>query len=124
MRNLLIIAMVLVLAGCQLFADQVVSKHGKYENLQALDEFALDVEKSRDAELQFVEYGIEGQRGVREFEYNEDSGINVNYSVDGEQISTYTCEGFILKKDDFAKRYILTDCSERGDEELLVLYAK
>ncbi|WP_043930405.1 DUF4362 domain-containing protein [Bacillus sp. EB01] len=84
MRNLLIIAMVLVLAGCKLFAGQVVSKHGKYENLQALDEFALDVEKGRDAELRFVEYGIEGQRGVRELEYNEDSGIIVNYSVDGE----------------------------------------
>ncbi|OCA88095.1 hypothetical protein A8F94_09760 [Bacillus sp. FJAT-27225] len=124
MKNLLICTIVIVLGGCDLFVSKVVNNHGTYENLLALDEFAADVEKGQNAELRFIEYGVEGQEGVRKLKYNKDSGINVHFSVDGEEISTYMCEGIKIDADDFAKRYILTNCSGRGDQELLVLYAK
>lgn len=59
---------------------EVVSKHGHIQNLDALNTFVENVKNQIKSEINYVRYGIEGQRGVMTLTFNGEN-INVFHEV-------------------------------------------
>lgn len=118
-----IIFLFFVIAGCQSNKnnniEEVVNKHNDIQNLEGLNRFVDNVNKQNKAKINYVEYGIEGQRGVKTLTFNGEK-INVSHSVDGEFIEESNCKNIIVEKD-VIKKYILSKCTGdfKGDFELL-----
>lgn len=104
---------------------EVVSKHGHIQNLDALNTFVENVTNQIKSEINYVRYGIEGQRGVMTLTFNGES-INVLHKVDGNFIEEYKCKDVIAETNDDVKKYILIQCSGdfEGDFELLEVSTK
>ena len=104
---------------------EVVSKHGHIQNLDALNTFVENVENQFKSEINYVRYGIEGQRGVMTLTFNGEN-INVFHEVDGNFIEEYKCKDVIAETNDDVKKYILIQCSGdfEGDFELLEVSTK
>ena len=134
-----IILFILLISGCQsnnIDEDvneqndkkstiEVVSKHGYIQNLDALNTFVENVKNQIKSEINYVRYGIEGQRGVMTLTFNGDN-INVFHEVDGNFIEEYKCKDVIAETKDDIKKYILINCSGdfEGDFELLEVSTK
>jgi Domain of unknown function (DUF4362) len=106
-----------VISGCQ---KQIVNNHGDVKNIEALNSFVKNVDKQSNDELDFVQYGIEGQRGIKTLTFDGEQ-INVSHAVDGKFIEEYTCNNIDVVNENGMKKYILVDCSfnQNGDFELL-----
>ena len=104
---------------------EVVSKHGHIQNLDALNTFVENVKNQIKSEINYVRYGIEGQRGVMTLTFNGEN-INVFHEVDGNFIEEYKCKDVIVETNDDVKKYILIQCSGdfEGDFELLEVSTK
>lgn len=129
---------ILLISGCQSNNDEdvnvqndnksiieVVSKHGHIQNLDALNTFVENVTNQIKSEINYVRYGIEGQRGVMTLTFNGEN-INVLHEVDGNFIEEYECKDIIAETNDDVKKYILIQCSGdfEGDFELLEVSTK
>lgn len=129
---------ILLISGCQSNNDEdvnvqndnksiieVVSKHGHIQNFDALNTFVENVTNQIRSEINYVRYGIEGQRGVMTLTFNGEN-INVLHEVDGNFIEEYECKDIIAETNDDVKKYILIQCSGdfEGDFELLEVSTK
>jgi hypothetical protein len=122
----------LVVTGCQTNnspqnnINEVVHKHGSLKNLKGLNAFVENVKKQTKDEINFVQYGIEGQRGVKTLTYNGEQ-IKVSHSVDGDFVEKYNCKKIIVKNEKgVMDKYILVGCTGdfNGDYELLSVPVK
>lgn len=100
--------------------EEVVYGHMDIQNLEGLDKFINNIENQNEAKLNFIQYGTEGQRGVRTLTFDGEQ-VNVFHSVDGNFIEEYSCKKLIVATDEEIKKYILSECtgSFNGDFELL-----
>lgn len=131
---------VLLISGCQSnnmdedvneqndkksMVEEVVSKHGHIQNLDDLNAFVENVKNQIKSKINYVRYGIEGQRGVMTLTFNG-KDIHVFHEVDGNFIEEYTCKDVITETNDDVKKYILIQCSGdfEGDFELLEISTK
>jgi hypothetical protein len=104
---------------------EVVNKHGHIQNLDALNTFVENVKDQNKSVINYVRYGIEGQRGVMTLTFNGEN-VNVFHEVDGNFIEEYNCKDVIIDTKEDDKRYILIQCSGdfEGDFELLSISTK
>jgi len=100
--------------------EEVVNNHNDIKNLEGLDRFVMNVENQSEAKVNYIQYGIEGQRGVRTLTFDGEK-INVSHSVDGDFIEEYNCQKIIIETEKDIKQYILSECtgSFNGDFVLL-----
>lgn len=100
--------------------EEVVYGHMDIQNLEGLDKFINNVENQNEAKLNFIQYGTEGQLGVRTLTFDGEK-VNIFHSVDGNFIEEYSCKKFIVETEEEIKKYILSECtgSFNGDFELL-----
>jgi hypothetical protein len=114
--------LVFVITGCQSNnnMEEVINNHNDIQNLEGLKKFVENVNNQNHAEINYVQYGIEGQRGVRTLTFNGEK-INVSHSVDGDLIEEFNCNDFIVKTEEDVNKYILSQCTGdfNGDFELL-----
>lgn len=107
------------ISGCQSSAIQeVVNSHGKYTNLEELDEFSDNVQSGKEIEINYIQYGTEGQRGVRHLNY-DGSKLNVSHSFEGELIEEFQCVGIEKHTNTSETVYTLIQCTNGvGDWDL------
>lgn len=106
-----------VLTGCQSDnSEEVVNEHGDIQNLEALDTFVERIENEIEAEIEFVDYGVEGQRVEKVLRY-EGEKIDVSQNIDGEAGEEYNCEDIKIETEKETKRYVLKGCSGNNDED-------
>lgn len=110
------------LVGCSQVPkiEEVVNDHNDIQNLEGLDRFVMNVENQNEATINYIQYGIEGQRGVRTLTFDGEQ-INVSHSVDGDFIEEYNCKKVIVETEEEIQNYILSECTGDfvGDFELL-----
>ena len=119
-----IILILFVITGCQSNEniEEVVNKHNDIQNLDGINKFVDNVNKQNQAKINYVQYGIEGQRGVKVLTFDGDK-INVSHSVDGDFIEEYNCNDIIFETEKDVNKYILSQCTGdfNGDFELLTV---
>ena len=100
--------------------EEVVNDHNDNQNLEGLDRFVKNVENQNKAIINHIQYGTEGQRGVRTLTFNGEQ-INVSHIVDGGFIEEYNCKYVIVETEEEIQKYILSECTGNfiGDFELL-----
>jgi hypothetical protein len=99
--------------------NDIVNKQGIIKNLEGLEAFIEKVNNHEESEINYVQYGEEGQRGVMTLTSNTES-INVSHNVDGQFIEEYNCENLIIVTEEEVDKYILNQCTGDfvGDFEL------
>ncbi|MGP9039466.1 DUF4362 domain-containing protein [Cytobacillus kochii] len=125
MRTFIGITLILfVITGCQSNKniEEVVNNHNDIKNLDGLNKFVENVNKQNQAEINYVQYGTEGQRGVKTLTFDGDK-IKVSHSVDGDFIEEYNCNEIVVKTEKDVNKYILSQCTGdfNGDFELLTV---
>ena len=87
--------------------------------------FVKNVENQNEAIINYIQYGTEGQRGVRTLTFNGEQ-INVSHIVDGDFIEEYNCKKVIVETKEEIQKYILSECTGNfiGDFELLSIPKK
>ncbi|MDN4609008.1 DUF4362 domain-containing protein [Sporosarcina highlanderae] len=126
MRRILFLVAVLCFAllGCTQGSsnqlEEVVNNHNDIENLEGLDRFVENVENQNGAKINYIQYGVEGQRGVKTLTFDGKS-INVSQSVAGEFIEEYNCQGLTIEIEKDIKQYILRDCSGSFNGDFVLL---
>lgn len=116
-----IILVLFIMAGCQTNdIEEVVNKHGNLQNIEGLNTFVNNVNNKIEGEINYVEYGEEGQRGVRTLTFVGEQ-INVSHSVDGKFIEEYKCKDIVLETNISVEKYTMRQCTGdfNGDTELL-----
>lgn len=115
------------LVGCsqEIQIEEVVNDHNNIRNLEGLERFVNDVENQNEAIINYIQYGIEGQRGVRTLKF-DGKEINVSFSVDGDFIEEYNCKRVIVETEEGIQKYILSECTGDfiGDFEFLSIHNK
>ncbi|MCE4047346.1 MULTISPECIES: DUF4362 domain-containing protein [Bacillaceae] len=110
-----------MMSGCQQYGiknigvEQVVDNHNQIENLDGLNRFIDKVKKGKEAKVNFVSYGIEGQRMVERLIFNGKQ-INISASVDGDSLEEYMCKDIFMKVEETEKKYILSECTGSSGE--------
>ena len=110
-----------ILGGCQSNdIEEVVNKHNDIKNLDVLNTFVENVNDQRDAVINYVEYGEEGQRGVKTIT-SKDGIVKVSHRVDGKFIEEFTCKKLNIEMKNEVNSYLLKQCygDFEGDIELL-----
>jgi hypothetical protein len=102
--------------------EEVLNDHNNIKNLHGLNTFVENVNNQKEAVINYVQYGTEGQRGIRTLT-SENEYVNVFHSVDGEFIEEYTCTKLIIEKEEKVDKYILKQCTGdfEGNFEFLTL---
>jgi hypothetical protein len=77
-----IILLLLVITGCESSnnIEEVINNHNDIQNLEGLNKFIENVNNQNQTEINYVQYGIEGQRGVRTLKFDGEK-INVSHSA-------------------------------------------
>lgn len=100
------------ISGCQSNAIQEVeNNHGDFTNLKGLEAFSKNVQNGKETEINYIRYGIEGQRGVSHLSY-DGSKLNVSNSVDEEFIEEFQCEGIEKQTSPSETIYTLKQCTK------------
>jgi hypothetical protein len=125
-----ILLLLVVITGCQTISptdnptdnriEEVENKHGDIKNLERLEAFVNNVKNQSIDKINFIEYGIEGQKGKRTLNYIGNQ-IKISHSVDGEFIEEYSCKSISVEQAYGEEKYTLVDCKGNfnGDFELL-----
>lgn len=104
--------------GCQSNnIEKVINDHGDIQNLESLDRFVENIKNQKKAEINYVQYGIEGQRGVSTLAFDGEQ-INISHSVDGNFIEEYSCKKIIVKTEEGINKYILNECNGNLNENV------
>lgn len=100
--------------------EEVVNDNNDIQNLEGIDRFVKNVENQNEAIINYIQYGTEGQRGVRTLTFDGEQ-INVSHIVDGDFIEEYNCKKVIVETEEEIQKYILSQCTGNfiGDFELL-----
>lgn len=107
-----------ILYGCQRLATvEVINNHGEIQNIEGLKTFAKNVKEGESQVIDYVSYGIEGQRDVHTMDYTGKQ-IEVTHSVDGELIEEYVCGNFTITKGNDGENYSLEGCDFEKDGKL------
>lgn len=110
--------LVIILCGCQRLATvEVVNNHGEIQYSEGLKTFAKNVKEGKSQVIDYVSYGIEGQRVVHTMDYTGKL-IEVTHSVDGELIEEYVCGNFTIIKGNDGENYSLEGCDFEKDGKL------
>ena len=110
------------ISGCQSNqVEEVENKHGAFTNREGLDNFVKKVQNEEKAQINYIQYGVEGQRGVDEISYNGNS-LNVSRNVDKEFVQEYQCKTIERQTGESETTYILKQCTDGlGDVELVTV---
>ena len=105
--------------------EEVINDHNSIKNLDGLNTFVENVNYQNEAVINYVQYGTEGQRGIRTLT-SVNGNVSVIHSVDGEFIEEYTCTKLISEKEEMVVKYILKQCTGdfEGDFELLIVLSE
>lgn len=105
--------------------EEVLNNHNNIKNLDGLNTFVENVNNQKEAVINYVQYGTEGQRGIRTLT-SKNGNVNVIHNVDGEFIEEYTCTKLIIEKEEKVDKYILKQCTGdfEGDFELLIVLSE
>jgi len=100
--------------------EEMENNHNDIQNLDGLNNFVENVKKQNQAKINYVQYGIEGQRGVKTLTFDGEK-INVSHSVDGDFIEEYNCNDIVIETEKDVNKYILSQCTGdfNGDFEFL-----
>ncbi|MDF2066566.1 DUF4362 domain-containing protein [Bacillus sp. Cr_A10] len=100
--------------------EEVINDHNDIQNLEGLDRFVKNVKNQTEAIIKYIQYGTEGQRGVRTLTF-DGVQVNVSHSVDGSFVEEYNCKKVIVETEVEIQKYILSECTGSfiGDFELL-----
>jgi|GEM_PF-1452886 len=110
--------LLLLTVGCQSNnIEKVINDHGDIENLESLDRFVENIKNQKKAEINYVQYGIEGQRGVSTLVFDGEQ-INISHSVDGNFIEEYSCKKIIVETEEGINKYILNECNGNLNENV------
>ncbi|MHC0036577.1 DUF4362 domain-containing protein [Pseudoneobacillus sp. C159] len=115
------VILLLIMAGCQSQSNikEVVNKHNDIQNIEALNSFVENVKNHKSDKINYVQYGIEGQKGVKTLTFNGKE-INVSFRVDGKFIEEFDCKNIRLVTDEKETKYMLSGCKgELGELELV-----
>lgn len=127
MKMIFSLLLCFALVGCsqETKIEEVENRHNDIQNLEGLDRFVMDVENQNEAIINYIQYGIEGQRGVRTLTFDGEQ-ISVSHSVDGDFIEEFNCEKIIVETEEEIQKYILSECTGNfiGDFELLSIPSK
>jgi hypothetical protein len=116
MRSVIIMVILLLMAGCQSNnKDEVVNEHSEIQNIERLNIFIENVNKKKSDEINYIQYGIEGQRGEKTLTFNGGQ-INVTFSVDGDFIEEFNCKDIMLEKNEKEQIYVLSECTGTMDD--------
>jgi hypothetical protein len=112
MKSVIIVLMLLLMAGCQSNnKDEVVNEHNEVQNIERLNRFIENVNKQKSDEINYVQYGKEGQRGEKTLTFNGEK-INVSFNVDGDFIEEFNCKNIMLETNEKEQKYVLRECTE------------
>jgi hypothetical protein len=115
------IPLLVTISGCKFNnLEEVVNEHNEIQNLEGLNRFVENVKKQKADEINYVQYGIEGQRGVRTLTVNGEE-INVSFSVDREFIEEFNCKDIAVETDERDKKYLLSQCTGTMNEDFELL---
>jgi hypothetical protein len=118
---IVVIPLLVTISGCKFSnLEEVVNDHNEIQNLEGLNRFVENVKKQKADEINYVQYGIEGQRGVRTLTFNGDE-INVSFSVDGELIEEFNCKDITVDTNEKDKKYLLSQCTGTMNEDFELL---
>jgi hypothetical protein len=118
---IVVIPLLVTISGCKFSnLEEVVNDHNEIQNLERLNRFVENVKKQKADEINYVQYGIEGQRGVRTLTFNGDE-INVSFSVDGELIEEFNCKDITVDTNEKDKKYLLSQCTGTMNEDFELL---
>jgi hypothetical protein len=122
MRTVFNLVMILLLmAGCQSNdIKEVVNEHNEIQNIEGLNSFVENVKNQKSDTINYVQYGIEGQEGIKTLTFNGKE-INVSFSVDGEFIEEFNCKDIRVERDEKDKKYLLSQCTGTLDEDFELL---
>lgn len=113
--------------GCQEIqmnnGARVINKHGSIKNIEALNTFVSHVESQKNAKINIISYGIEGQKLFEKITFYGDH-LNVHRSVDNNFIEEYQCEDIIVEESGLEKRYMLKQCTGDFNGETVLLTLK
>ncbi|MFJ7183752.1 DUF4362 domain-containing protein [Lysinibacillus xylanilyticus] len=110
--------LLLLTVGCQSNnIKKVINDHGDIQNLESLDRFVEKIKNQKKAEINYVQYGIEGQRGVSTLVFDGEQ-INISHSVDGNFIEEYSCKKIIVETEEGINKYILNECNGNINENV------
>ncbi|PJO42869.1 DUF4362 domain-containing protein [Lysinibacillus xylanilyticus] len=110
--------LLLLTIGCQSNnIEKVINDHGDIQNLESLDRFVENIKNQNKAEINYVQYGIEGQRGVSTLVFDGEQ-INISHSVDGNFIEEYSCKKIIVETEEGINKYILNKCNGNLNENV------
>jgi hypothetical protein len=110
--------LLLLTVGCQSNnIEKVINDHGDIQNLESLDRFVENIKNQKKAEINYVQYGIEGQRGVSTLVFDGEQ-INISHSVDGNFIEEYSCKKIIVETEEGINKYILNECNGNLNENV------
>ena len=112
--------LLLLTVGCQSNnIEKVINKHGDIQNLESLDRnrFVENIKNHKKAEINYVQYGIEGQLGVSTLAFDGEQ-INISHSVDGNFIEEYSCKKIIVETEEGINKYILNKCNGNLNENV------
>lgn len=110
--------LLLLTVGCQSNnIEKVINDHGDIQNLESLDRFVENIKNQKKAEINYVQYGIEGQRGVSTLVFDGEQ-INISHSVDGDFIEEYSCKKIIVETEERINKYILNECNGNLNENV------
>lgn len=116
MRSVIIVVILLLMAGCQSNnKDEVVNEQNEIQNLERLNRFIENVNNQKSDEINYVQYGIEGQRGEKTLTFNGEK-INVSFSVDGNFIEEFNCKDIMIETNEQEQKYVLSECAGTMDE--------
>jgi Domain of unknown function (DUF4362) len=124
MKPLIILGLLLTVSitGCQiregLNTIKVENKNGHFINLEGLDKFVKEVKKNKEVSLNYISYGIEGQKSIDEISY-DGKKLNVNRTVDGKNIEKYECKSIEVQENKNNKSFFLNQCSDGLNSILL-----
>ncbi|KAB7709054.1 DUF4362 domain-containing protein [Bacillus aerolatus] len=109
-----------IIAGCQSNDSatqsndnaiaEVVNKHDDIQNLEALNTFMKRAKINKDDVVNYIEYGVEGQRGVMTLT-SKKNNIHVSSSVDEKFVEKYSCEDIAMETENGADNYVLKQCT-------------
>ncbi|HYK72258.1 MAG TPA: DUF4362 domain-containing protein, partial [Pseudoneobacillus sp.] len=74
------IPLLLVISGCKFSnIEEVVNNHNDIQNIERMNKFVENVKNQKADEINYVQFGIEGQKGVKTLSYNGEK-MNVSFN--------------------------------------------
>ena len=123
-RIIFLVFTFIMISGCQSNRiPDTIEQHGDFTNLKGLDHFTERVKNHKKTYINYVFFGIEGQRFVDELSYKGET-IHVTRSLDKKTIEEYECKS--IKKQSLVLdiTYTLKDCTKPIGDRILTTFPR